>query len=73
VTDLPRVLTAAQDVQSLCEAHRWRFCLIGGVAVQRWGEPRFTQDVDLTLLTGFGTEEGLIGAAARRLRPDDGR
>jgi hypothetical protein len=35
----------------------WRFCFIGGLALQRWGEPRETVDVDLTLLTGFGNEE----------------
>lgn len=25
------------------------YAIIGGVAVQIWGEPRFTQDVDLTV------------------------
>jgi hypothetical protein len=43
-----------------------------GVAVQRWGEPRLTQDVDLTVLTGLGKEEpftdALIGAFATRRR-----
>ncbi len=38
----------------------WRFCFIGGLAVQCWSEPRVTDDVDLTLLTGFGTEETFI-------------
>jgi len=28
--------------------------------VQRWGEPRLTQDVDLTLLTGFGHEAPFV-------------
>lgn len=46
------ILAAAGELQRFCERQGWRFCLIGGVAVQRWGEPRFTQDVDLTLLTG---------------------
>jgi len=50
----------ALEVQSECEKHRWRFCFIGGLAVQYWGEPRFTRDVDLTLLTGFGNEEAYI-------------
>jgi hypothetical protein len=57
---LPRVLAAAEEVQGFCQQQGWRFCLIGGVAVQRWGEPRLTQDVDLTLLTGFGKEEHFI-------------
>lgn len=57
---LPGVLAAASEVQRLCQSRKWRFCLIGGVAVQRWGEPRLTQDVDLTLLTGFGDEEKFV-------------
>jgi len=28
--------------------------------VQRWAEPRVTDDVDLTLLAGFGDEEGFV-------------
>ena len=42
------VIRAAADLQALCEAQQWRFCFIGGVAVQRWGEPRETVDVDAT-------------------------
>ena len=51
------VFATASEVQSFCELRNWRFCFIGGIAVHRWGEPRVTDDVDLTLLTGFGTEE----------------
>ena len=50
----------ALEVQRECEKRGWRFCFIGGLAVQHWGEPRFTRDVDLTLLTGFGGEETYI-------------
>ncbi len=59
---LPGVLAAAGDVQRFCLQQRWQFCFIGGVAVQRWGEPRLTQDVDLTLLPGLGNEERFIDA-----------
>jgi hypothetical protein len=51
---------AALNVQRFCETHSWRFCIIGGVAVQRWGEIRFTRDVDLSLFTGFGDEERYV-------------
>lgn len=54
------IFAAAHDLQTFCEHAGWRFCFIGGIAVQRWGEPRFTQDADLTLLTGFGAEETYI-------------
>jgi len=35
-------------------------CIIGGIALLRWGEPRFTRDVDVTLLCGFGKEDAVI-------------
>ena len=50
------LIRAAADLQAKCEAEQWRFCFIGGLAVLRWGDPRETVDVDLTLITGFGRE-----------------
>lgn len=50
----------ALDLQTFFERRGWEFCIIGGLAVQHWGEPRFTRDVDITLLTGFGGEEIFI-------------
>jgi hypothetical protein len=52
-----RVFEAANEVQQFCQKNDWQFCFIGGIAIQRWGEPRMTQDADLTLFTGFGNEE----------------
>src|SRR5438045_6973616 len=66
---LPRVLEAAIEVQAFCQERRWRFCFIGGVAIQRWGEPRMTQDVDLTLLTGFGQEESFVDVMLKSYSP----
>ena len=54
------IFGAALEVQELCRGKGWRFCFIGGLAVQRWGEPRLTVDVDLTLVTGFGGEEAYV-------------
>lgn len=56
------VLDAALRLQEFCRSKGWRFCFIGGLAVQKWGEPRVTDDVDLTLLTGLGTEAPFIDA-----------
>ena len=50
----------AAEVGRFCSDRGWRFCVIGGYAVQYWGEPRMTMDVDLSLLTGFGEEERFI-------------
>jgi hypothetical protein len=65
------LLTAAQEVQRFCQKRKWRFCIIGGLAVNRWGEPRGTKDVDLALLTGFKDEDkyvdGILAAFAPRI------
>lgn len=53
---------AAAEVQAYCHQQGWRFCFIGGLAVQRWGEPRATVDADLTVLTGFGHERRFVDA-----------
>ena len=65
----------ALRLQGILEAKRWRFCFIGGIAVQHWGEPRVTRDVDLALFTGFATETQFIDALLMeyRARIDDAR
>jgi hypothetical protein len=63
------VIRAAAELQAFCESEGWRFCVIGGLAVQRWGEARETVDVDLTLLTGFGDELRFIERLARVFEP----
>ncbi len=67
------IFVAALELQESCRHRGWRFCFIGAVAVQRWGEPRLTEDADLTLLTGFGGEAPFVDAllgAFRGRRPD---
>lgn len=54
---LSAVYEAAISLQSVCRSHNWQFCFIGGIAVQRWGDPRQTVDADLTLLTNFEDEQ----------------
>jgi hypothetical protein len=70
--ELQGVMAAAAELQTFCQSQGWRFCFIGGIAVQRWGMPRFTQDVDITLRTGLGTEaefiDTLMGHFPARLR-----
>jgi hypothetical protein len=50
------IFAAALEVQEFCRTRGFLFCFIGGLALQRWGEPRLTQDVDLTVISGFGRE-----------------
>ena len=56
------LITEAHKFQALCLSLNWEFCFIGGIAVQHWGEPRLTRDVDVSVLTGFGPEEDFISA-----------
>ena len=53
---------AALEVQDFFESRGWRFCIIGGLAVVRWGQPRATLDVDVSLLTELGSEAEYIEA-----------
>jgi hypothetical protein len=65
------LFSEAADLQAWCLGQRWKFCFIGGLAVQHWGRPRVTDDIDVTLLTGFGGEErfaeALLGRFASRI------
>lgn len=51
---------AVNELSEFMDARAWEYCLIGGVAVQHWGEPRTTRDADFTLLVGWGNEPAYI-------------
>ena len=61
-TRVNTLFQAGARVQQIFERHDWKFCFIDGVANFRWGTPRLTNDLDLTLLTGFGGEAEYTGA-----------
>lgn len=63
------LLQTAHQVQDFLDRQGWRSCIIGGLAVLRWGEPRLTVDVDMTLLTGWGEEERFVDALLARFQP----
>jgi hypothetical protein len=54
------LFASAFSLQQALIAANLRFCFIGGIVLQRWGEPRFTADIDLTLLCPFGDELRLV-------------
>jgi len=51
---------AACEAEQLFRSKGWRYCIIGGLAVVRWGIPRLTQDVDFSLLAEFGKEQEVV-------------
>lgn len=57
---------AAADLERFLIERGWRYCFIGGIALQRWGQPRLTNDVDVTILTGFGDEAAYVDALLER-------
>lgn len=69
------ILEAASEVDRACTELGFKFCFIGGLAVLRWGEPRLTRDVDLTVLCPFGAESSVIDPLLERFasRMDDAR
>jgi hypothetical protein len=69
------IFEAAVEIQEFCHQRDWRYCIIGGVAVIRWGEPIATQDVDVSLLTGFGGEATYVETILKHFaaRMDDAR
>lgn len=58
--NLSRQFRAALDALAAIATLGKPACVIGGLAVQRWGEPRFTQDADLTVFTPLGGEPDVI-------------
>jgi hypothetical protein len=71
VTPTPPLAAAAVAVFRVFESLGERACLIGGLAVQRWGQPRATQDVDVTVLVPFGGEGPLVDRLLAHFRPRD--
>lgn len=63
----------AAQLDGLLAERGWRYCFIGGIALQRWGQPRLTNDIDLTILADPDREsyyvDELLGLYNARL-PD---
>lgn len=62
-------MRAAARLENLWRDAGFEFCFIGGLAVQHWGEPRQTGDVDACLWTEFGNERPVIDQLLRTLSP----
>lgn len=63
------VLQAAKSVQEALESRNWEFAFIGGIAVNRWGRARMTNDADVCLFTDFGAEESFIDKLLSEFSP----
>jgi hypothetical protein len=53
-------LKAIRDIHRFFTSEGIPYVLIGGIALQQWGEPRFTQDIDVTILVDLKEEERIV-------------
>lgn len=58
----------AVELQDHLEAVGHRFCFIGDLVAQRWGQPRGTGDVAVKVLCAFGDENQLASEILQRYR-----
>ena len=56
----PPLVNAAQELLGFLIANGCSACLIGGMVVSRWGEPRATKDVDATGLVELKEEAAVL-------------
>jgi hypothetical protein len=54
------LFSSARQLQDFCDQQGWRSCFIGRIAAIRWGQPRVTRGIDVSILTGFGDEDRII-------------
>ena len=59
----------ASLLQDFIDANGWDYYFIGGIAVQVWGEPRLTRDLDLTIFTNLENEPEFIQTILTKYRP----
>jgi hypothetical protein len=70
---IPELATAACEVLSALDDAGIRACVIGALAVHRWGEQRATSDADFSALAPYGEESGVVDELLNRFearRPD---
>ena len=62
------ILDAADELQRFLLGSKLPFCFIGGIAVLRWGRPRTTQDVDVSLFVTSKNENQIVNSILERFR-----
>ena len=70
---MQELIQAAANLQDEIDALGIPNCVIGGLALQAWGEPRVTRDMDCTLLTRFVDEEPKLRSILTFVTPRAGR
>lgn len=63
------LLRAAAEIARFLEGRGVPYFVIGGLALQHWGEPRMTRDVDITVLVAAEELGSFIDAVLSRFSP----
>jgi predicted nucleotidyltransferase len=63
------ILDTAAEVAQFLEERAVPYAIIGGLAVQYWGDARTTRDVDIVVLTDPDKTTDFLDAAVRRFKP----
>ncbi len=63
------VFEAALEVAVFLDDQKIPYAVLGGVALQHWGEPRTTQDVDIVVMVPWESEEDFLRKVLQRFRP----
>jgi predicted nucleotidyltransferase len=66
---IPELAAAARDVMDVLDKAGLSGCLIGGLVVQRWGQPRATTDVDFSVLAPYGDEHPVLDVLLQHFAP----
>jgi len=64
-----KIWRSAVEADAIFRSLGCPYCIIGGIAIQRWGEPRVTRDVDFSVFTGFGNEAKWISRLLELFTP----
>ncbi|MFQ5847423.1 MAG: DUF6036 family nucleotidyltransferase [Candidatus Methylomirabilales bacterium] len=63
------VFEATAEVAAFLQEQGVPYAVLGGLAVQYWGEPRATRDVDVVIMVPPEKRENFLQAALQRFRP----
>lgn len=66
---IPPLAAAVRDLLAVLGANGIPACLIGGLVIPRWGQPRATTDADVSALAPYGDEERVLDVLLARFQP----
>jgi hypothetical protein len=63
------LLEGVVEVAQFLDIRHVPYAILGGIAVQHWGEPRTTLDIDVVVLVPPGSEDDFLRTVAKQFQP----